>query len=562
MRKLDDLSIKVKVIGAFGCILLVTIMLGLLAIQRLSAVNDSARDVRDNWLIATRALGDFKYQTMRYRQLQAAHILSANDEEAAKESASMAAQIETADKAWKIYEPTISPGEETRLAADIVKAWRDYLAANDKLMQADKQHDMIASSRLYKGDLRTSYNAFADLLTKDIDLNTAGAHKAVSEGEALYESARLWTLSGLGFAVLLGVASGLMVVTRVSRPISRMTESMTKLAGHDLAAEIEGRDRKDEIGKMAGAVQVFKENMIEGDRLAAAQKTEQEKKAQRQTAIDGYIASFEREVQETLKTLGSAATELRSTAEGMSAIAEQTSRQSIAVATVSEQTSTSVTTVAAATEELTASIAEISRQASQSSNVAGKAVQEAARTNEKVQGLAEAAQRIGEVVELINGIASQTNLLALNATIEAARAGEAGKGFAVVASEVKALANQTAKATEDISSQIADMQSATKSSVDAIANINNVIGEINQITVGISAAVEQQGAATKEITRNTQQSAEGSREVSRNIGDVTQAAKETGAAATQVLSASDDLSRQAANLRQEVDQFLGKIRAA
>ena len=562
MSKLDDISIKTKMIVAFAVLLVVTVGLGLFAIQRLAGINDSARDLRDNWLVATRALGDFKYQTMRYRQLQASHILSVTDAEAAKELVTMGQVADAADKVWQVYAPTITPGEESTLAAQIHQAWVTYIAANDKLIQIDKQHDDSVSAGLYKGDLRTTYNAFAGLLDQDIELQLRGAAKNVADGEALYSSAQLWTWSGLGLAALLCLLSAWIVVTRVSRPITRMTEGMGRLAGHDLATEIEGRGRKDEIGKMAAAVQVFKGNMIEADRLAAAEKAEQEKKALRQKEIENYIAGFENEVQETLKTLGSAATELRSTAQGMSAIAEQTSRQSMAVASASEQASTSVTTVAAATEELTASIGEISRQASQSSTVANKAVQEAARTNEKVQGLAEAAQRIGEVVELISGIASQTNLLALNATIEAARAGEAGKGFAVVASEVKALANQTAKATEDISTQIAEMQNATKSSVDAIGNINRVIGEINEITVGISAAVEQQGAATKEITRNTMQSAEGTREVSRNITDVTQAAKETGVAATQVLSASDDLSRQAANLRQEVDQFLDKIRAA
>ena len=525
MHALDNISIKTKMIVAFAVLLVVTMSLGLMAIQRLSSINESARELRDNWLVATRALGDFKYQTMRYRQLEASHILSQTDEEAAKELASMVQVVDAADKAWSVYAPTISPGEERSLSDQIHQAWVAYVSTNDKLMQVDQKHDNGVSSQLYKGDLRTAYNAFAGFLDKDVELQLRGAAKNVADGEAVYDSAQLWTWSGLGLAAVMCLLSAWIVVTRVSNPITRMTAGMGRLAGHDLATEIEGRDRKDEIGQMASAVQVFKDSMIEADRLAEAEKAAQIKKEQRQKAVDGYIAGFENEVQETLKTLGSAATELRSTAEGMSAIAEQTSRQSIAVATVSEQTSTSVTTVASATEELSASIAEISRQASQSSTVANKAVQEAALTNEKVQGLAEAAQRIGEVVEMINGIASQTNLLALNATIEAARAGEAGKGFAVVASEVKALANQTAKATEDISSQIAEMQSATKSSVDAIGSINRVIGEINEITVGISAAVEEQGAATKEITRNTMQSAEGTREVSRNIADVTQAAK-------------------------------------
>jgi methyl-accepting chemotaxis protein len=562
MSTIDNLSIKAKMIAAFAVLLVVTVALGLLAVQRLAAINASARDLRDNWLVATRALGDFKYQTMRYRQLQAAHILSATDDEAAKELATMGQVVDAAGKAWSRYEKTLSPGEERAVADQIQRAWLDYLTANDRLMEADRKHDVAASARLYKGDLRTTYNAFAGLLDQDLDVQQHGAAQNVSEGEALYASAQIWTWSGLAIAAAVCLLAGWMAAARVSRPIGRLTASMARLAAHELEAEIDGLGRKDEIGQMAAAVQVFKDSMIEADRLAAAEKAEQLRKEQRQKAVDSYIATFEREIQETLHTLGSAATELRATAQNMTAIAEETSRQSLAVASASEEASTNVTTVASATEELTVSIAEISRQASQSSTVATKAVTEATLTNEKVLSLAEAAQRVGDVIELINGIAAQTNLLALNATIEAARAGEAGKGFAVVASEVKALASQTAKATEDISGQISDMQNATRSSVDAIANITRVIGEINDATVGISAAVEQQGAATTEITRNTQESAEGTREVSRNIANVTQAAQETGNAAAQVLTASDDLSRQAANLRQEVDQFLALIRAA
>ncbi|HWE75180.1 MAG TPA: methyl-accepting chemotaxis protein [Stellaceae bacterium] len=562
MSKIDDLSIKTKMIAAFTMLFVVTVALGLLAVQRLSVINDSARDLRDTWLVGTRTLGDFKYNTMRYRQLQAAHILSATDEEAAKERTTMNDVASAAGTAWGRYEKTIAHDEERALADQIHHAWLDYLAAGDGLLAVDSKHDDVVSSRLYKGDLRTSYNAFAGLLDKDLDLQQHGAAKNVSEGEALYASAQIWTWSGLAIAALVCLLAGWMAAARVSRPIGRLTAIMVRLAGHDLAAAVDGLGRKDEIGQMAAAVQVFKDNMIEADRLAAAEKAEQVRKEKRQKSVETYIASFEREVQETLEALGTSATELRSTAQSMTAIAEETSRQSMAAASASEQASTNVTTVASATEELTVSIAEISRQASQSSTIANKAVSEAASTNDKVQSLTEAAQRVSEVLALINGIAAQTNLLALNATIEAARAGEAGKGFAVVASEVKALAGQTAKATEDIASQIADMQNATRSSVDAIATITRVIGEINEATVGISAAVEQQGAATSEITRNTQESAQGTREVSRNITHVTQAAQETGSAAAQVLIASDDLNRQTANLRQGIDQFLELIRAA
>ncbi len=562
MQKLDDVSIKVKVIAAFGLMLLVMAVLGWLSLQRLSAVNDGAKDIRDNWLLATRALGEFKFHTMRYRQLQAAHILSATDDEAASEAKTMAAVVASADQAWKTYEPTVASDEERRLADQIARAWQAYLAANDKLMQLDKQHDDMISARLYKGELRSTYNAFADLLSKDIDHNVAGAAQAVAGNEALYGSARIWILSGLCLGGFLCVFATATAVSRISRPIVGMTEAMTKLAGHDLATEISGIGRKDEIGQMASAVQVFKDSMIEADRLAAAQKAEQEAKGRRQQAIEGYIAEFEKSVSRSVGVLASASTELQNTAQSMSETAEETSRQSTTVSAAAEQATANVRTVASAAEELSASIAEITRRVSESAQIAADAVKDAENTNAQVRALVEAANKIGEVVTLIQSIASQTNLLALNATIEAARAGEAGKGFAVVASEVKSLANQTAKATDEIGAQIKSIQDATSSSVQAIGGISQTIHRINEIASAIAAAVEQQGAATKEIASNISQAAIGTTEVSSNIVGVSQAANHTGAAASQVLGAAGELAKQGETLRREVDTFLGNIRAA
>jgi len=267
-------------------------------------------------------------------------------------------------------------------------------------------------------------------------------------------------------------------------------------------------------------------------------------------------------VSAVVKNVSAAATEMRSTAESMSATAEETSRQATTVAAAAEEATTNVQTVASASEEMSASINEINRQVAQSAEIAGKANAEAERTNSTVQGLADAAQKIGEVVDLISEIAEQTNLLALNATIEAARAGEAGKGFAVVASEVKNLANQTAKATEDIATQVSEMQSVTGDAVGAIRTIAETIGEINQIAETISTAVGEQGSATQEIAENTQQAASGTQQVSSNITGVTQASGETGAAAQEVLTAADELSKQAEALNGEIEVFIKNVRAA
>jgi len=283
---------------------------------------------------------------------------------------------------------------------------------------------------------------------------------------------------------------------------------------------------------------------------------------QRSKSIDILTRAFEVKADELVGQVSSAATELQATAQSMTGIAGTATQQATNVAAAAEQASVNVQTVASAAEELASSITEISRQVAQSAKVAGKAREDARRTDGVVQALADGAQKIGEVVGLISNIAGQTNLLALNATIEAARAGDAGKGFAVVASEVKSLATQTAKATEDIARQIAQIQTATKDAVDSIRDIGTTIGEISEIAAAISVAVEEQGSATQEIARNVQQAASGTQEVSSNIVAVGLGANETGSAATQILSAAGDLSRQAEQLRSEVGLYIAGVKAA
>jgi methyl-accepting chemotaxis protein len=338
---------------------------------------------------------------------------------------------------------------------------------------------------------------------------------------------------------------------------------MGVLAAGDLTAEVEGSGRGDEVGAMARAVQVFKDNGLEMRRLQAEQeeleaKAERERRAAMLALADGFEAS----VKGVVEAVASAATEMQGAATAMSGTAEEASRQAMAVASASERASANVQTVATATEELSASVQEIGRQVSASTRIAGQAVLETDRTAETMRGLVDAAKRIGDVVGLIQTIAGQTNLLALNATIEAARAGDAGKGFAVVASEVKALANQTARATEEIQAQVQAIQQATGGAQSAVEGIGATIGRMNEIASAIAAAIEQQGAATRDISGNVQQAARGTQEVSLNISGVTQAAAETGAAATQVLGAAGGLSREAETLRREVDAFIHTVRAA
>jgi methyl-accepting chemotaxis protein len=363
-------------------------------------------------------------------------------------------------------------------------------------------------------------------------------------------------------AMAVTVAGFVIVRLRVSTPIRLLTTAMRRLADHDLAAELHGADRADEIGDMSRAVEIFKQNMIKADHLAAEQQADQARKEQRQLAVEGLIGTFDQSITDSLHTMATASTELRATAQLMTATAEETGRKSTAVASASQEASTNVQTVASATEQLSASIAEISRQVSESTTVARAAVEQAEQTNSEVNALAEAAQRIGDVVKLINDIAGQTNLLALNATIEAARAGEAGKGFAVVASEVKSLATQTAKATDEIAAQVTSIQGATGSAVKAIQDIGGTIVRVNQIAAAIAAAVEEQGAATREIARNVQHVSVGTTEVSTNIAGVSQAANETGSAAAEVHASASTLAQLSDALRSGFDRFVGDIRTA
>jgi len=558
-KKFNDMLIRTKVITAFGIVLVLTAGIGVFSVQRLGAVNDNAADIRDNWMPSIVALGELGRDTIRYRQIEAAAMLAPTPELKKSEIDKLAPVVAAIAKDIKQYEPLVTSAEERSMAETIENGWANYLAQSQKtLALADRE----AEYTIYAGDERTNFNKWSDVLTADIALNTKGGAAAADNGAALYISARYWIFAVLALAIVLCIGVGYAMITGVSRPITAMVEAMKKLAGGDTDTAIPAQGRKDEVGAMAGAVQVFKDNMIAAARLEAEQKAEQERKEKRQQAVDSYIRDFDKSVGGVLEMVASASTELESTAKSMSATAESAQQQSTAVAAASEQASTNVQTVASAAEELSSSISEISRQVAESTRITSQAVTETEKTNAQIQGLADAAQRIGDVVKLINDIAGQTNLLALNATIEAARAGEAGKGFAVVASEVKSLANQTAKATEEISSKIAEMQSATSLSVQAVQGIGQTIARINEIATTIASAVEEQGAATQEIARNVQQASAGTAEVSTNIVGVTKAANDTGAASTQVLGAAGELSKQSESLRGQVDAFLSNIRAA
>ncbi len=359
------------------------------------------------------------------------------------------------------------------------------------------------------------------------------------------------------------VAGSVMLSRGVTRPLAVITGAMRRLADGDKAISTPYGARRDEIGRLAQSLDVFRDNAVRLDAAEEERRTAEERAAEdRRRAALRIADEFESRVKAVVEAVSSGSTDLRGMAETMRQTAQETSQRASVVAGASEQASSNVSTVATASEELAASVSEIARQVEHASGIAQRAVGETRKTDEMIKALADAATKIGEVVQLINDIASQTNLLALNATIEAARAGEAGKGFAVVASEVKALANQTGKATEEIAGQVSAIQSETNAAVAAMRGIGGTIGEINEVSSSIASAVEEQGAATREITRNTQEAAQGTGQVTSNIATVSDSAEKTGTLAGNVLTKATELGTQAEKLRSEVDQFLRGIRAA
>ena len=556
-----SLSLGVKLGAGFAVLTALSVMLGLFSLQRLSVTNSAVAMIRDNYLPSTVAVAGIELALQEVRNDESKLATATGDQDRAAIAASLQDAVALLTQRRASFEHLMDSGEERQRYSVFDTVWPEYqqdIAQLQKLKDFGRDpaaHDVATAATAH-------FNALKDVVEWDMTYNQTQGRAYAELSRTTYESAWVCIMVGIGLVLLLSVATALLLIRHISGAIAAMTSAMRRLAGHDLNTTIPCVGRGDEIGAMAAAVQVFKDNMAEGDRLAAEQQAEQAARQQRGVRVEALVSEFERQIGSTVATLASASSQMQSTASSMTGNAAQTDAQAVAVAQAAAESSAGVQTVAAAAEELAASISEINHQVTSSASLTGRAVGSVRRTDDTVRALSDSAMRIGKVVELITSIASQTNLLALNATIEAARAGDAGRGFAVVASEVKSLAQQTARATDEIAAQIAQVQQASSGAVEAIREIGGLIEEVGAITGSIAAAVEQQGAATSEIARNVQQTAANTQVVTSNISGVSRAANDTGTAATEVLNAAGDLSRQAETLSTEVSRFIVSIRAA
>jgi methyl-accepting chemotaxis protein len=558
-------SIRAKITATVAFLLVAMTGMGLLAVRNMRAINANTVDISANWLPSVRTLGDLRAGIITYRNVIREHLLAETLEEKLASEKVLAGVIDGNAKIRQTYESMITTAEERALFNEWVKTWDDYRKGTEQVMALSRKAAGQTPHEAHELNTNTVNKiglAADEILKKDIDLNDKGADKAAKDAADTYSGALMMLAGILVVVVIAGVAVSFLMVRDVSSGIASIVAPMQALGKGDLSAQVPHQGEKTEIGAMADTLQVFKQALIAKKAADEAAALDAEAKIERGRRVDGITRDFESMIGDIVQTVSAASGQLEASAGSLSATAQRSQQLTTAVAAASEEASTNVQSVASATEELSSSVNEISRQVQESARMAGDAVDQARKTNDRVSELSKAASRIGDVVELINTIAGQTNLLALNATIEAARAGEAGRGFAVVASEVKALAEQTAKATGEIGQQIAGIQAATQESVGAIKEISGTIERLSEISSTIAAAVEEQGAATQEISRNVQQAAQGTQQVSANITDVQQGASETGSASSQVLSAAQTLSSDSNRLKLEVGKFLQSVRAA
>ena len=561
MHVLARLSISSKLFAIVLFLFLVIATIGGIAFLQMRAINAAAQDIQSQWLPSVRWIGEMRVQSARFRAVLRDHLI-VPDAERADVDKNLAARKADFEKAAKAFQPLISSPAERELADQLEKQWQSFASASAEVQSLANKGDVASAKDINARKVVPVGRAMDATLAKLVELNDRGAEMAGQSAEATYWSAIRLMTAILAGAIVLGLGAAIFVVRDISRGIGSILKPMGLLTDGELSVEIPLHGENTEIGRIARGLQIFKDALIAKKASDDAANADAAAKTARAQRISTATGNFEAMIGELVGSLASASTELEASASTMTKTSDVTMSLSDSAASASRTVTENIQVVAAATEEITSSVNEIGRQVHESNRIAGTAVSQAQQTDQSIAKLSLAAGRINDVVKLITEVAEQTNLLALNATIEAARAGEAGRGFAVVASEVKALATQTAKATSEISAQVADMQSVTADTVTAIREIGATITLISEVSSAIAAAVEEQGAATMEIARNVQQSAQLSTQVASEVTEVSRGSSETSSASGQVLAAAQSLAGESDRLKNEVEKFLGTVRAA
>jgi methyl-accepting chemotaxis protein len=527
MNWLGNLTMAKKLGLAFGFVLLLTVTLAIAGFVEVSKVNANTVEIADNWLPSVTVLGKLSGDMSTLRRYELAYLLSTEQDSRDTDMQKMQEYSAAVTQDLQTYEPMISSDEERKLYKGISDNWKEYLDTNHYVMDLAKSGHNLEASDLSRSSGLTAFGAVSSFLNKDLDLNNKGAQTARSDAASTYSAVKYW-LGGLSaLAVILGLLVTVILARAIAASTSKMLVTIEQIAANNLAIEDVDIKSRDEIGKAGLALNKMKNN------------------------LHGVIES----IAETAQQVAAASEEFSSTSQQITANSEEATAQANTVSAATEEVSRNLQTVATGAEEMSATIKDIAKNAGEAAKVASEAVKNASTTNAIVSKLGDSSAEIGQVIKVITSIAQQTNLLALNATIEAARAGEAGKGFAVVANEVKELAKQTAKATEDISNRINAIQDDTKGAVEAIGTISGIINQINDISNTIATAVEEQSATTNEMSRNVMEAAKGSESITQNITGVAQAAQNTSSSAHDSQKAASQLAEMSTQLRRLVEQF-------
>jgi len=556
------IPIRTKIVVVIAFLFSAMTFMGIFSFIEARAIDQSTQEIQATWLPGVRWLAEMRIQASRYRAILRDDLLLTDAKARAGVEKALGERVAQFDQAATQYRPLIGSSEGRALFDEVTRLWQDYRKAADQVIALSGKGELAQAIAVNTEQATPPARAMDSALAKLVALTDKGAEAAGTAASDVYAATTRVLLAALVAAVSLSLIAAIYLVRDIARGIDSVIKPMQSLADGDLAVVIPHQEEPTEIGRIADKVEVFKRALIAkqaSDTAAADHAAQALGRAQRLEQISG---TFESLIGGMVDALSSASVELEASAETLRQTSTVTQQLSNSAASASEEVSENVQSAAGATEEISSSVREITRQVEEASRVTAEAVRQAQETDASIGKLSLAANRIGDVVKLITAVAEQTNLLALNATIEAARAGDAGKGFAVVAAEVKALAAQTAKATDEIVAQINGIQSVTQQSVGNIKAISHTITRISDISSAIAGAVEQQGEATSEIARNVQKSAQLSVQVAKEVGEVSRGTGEAGAASDEVLTAAKSLSVESTRLKTEVDKFLGDIRAA